>query len=483
MTMHLYRLSLLTFAAASLFAACGDDDDAPAGGNNPGIGTETLYEESTVDVTGGSGTTTLVTVTDRGEGTGTTTWTNDRTYLLDGLVFVNEGQTLTIEEGTVIKANPGQGESSSALIVARGGRIDAEGTAALPIILTSVSDNSFSTPDGLVQATNLSVADNGLWGGLIVLGRAGLNSAANQTAIEGIVSTNERGLYGGDDDDDSGTLRYVSIRHGGTLLGGENEINGLTFGGVGAGTTVEYVEVFANQDDGIEFFGGTVDTRYVVSAYCQDDAFDYDEGYRGRNQFWLAYQRGASDRGGEFDGGTDPEAGMPFATPTIANATFFGVGSDDPANTRAITLRDNAGGRFYNSIFTGYGRGVDVEYLGEELQDSYDRLLGGDLEFRNNILWDIADEPFTVSAPDDVSVPQAVTDTVSLYFSNNNNTTATDPGFGADGLTPTAGGAAEADLLDLPDGFFDEVDYKGAIDPDDGPSWIQGWTRLSAELQ
>ena len=476
--MNYFRLGLLACASAGLMVACGDDDDTP------GVidATSTLYTEATVDVTGGTGTTTLVTVVDRGEGTGTTTWTSGNTYLLDGLVFVNAGQTLTIEPGTVIKANPGEGESSSALVVARGATIIADGTAEAPIIFTSVADNSFSTPNGLVQATNLTSSQNGLWGGLIVLGSAGLNSAPGQTAIEGIVSTEERGLYGGDDDaDNSGTLRYVSIRHGGTLLGGENEINGLTFGGVGSGTTVEYVEVFANQDDGIEFFGGTVNTKYLVAGFCADDAFDYDEGYRGLNQFWFAVQRGSSDRGGEFDGGTDPEAAQPFATPTIANATFSGVGSDQ--STRAITLRDNAGGRFYNSIFTGYGRGVDVEYLGEDLEDSYDRLLAGDLEFSSNILWDVSGAPFVVSSPDDVTVPDEVSNAVSVYFSNNGNTSASDPGFGDDGLTPAAGGIAEAELFELDNSFFDDVDYKGAIDPDQGPTWIMGWTRLAAELQ
>ena len=478
--MNLLRLGLLTAATSSLLAACtGDDDDPPIIDT-----TSTLYTESTVDVLGGSGTTTLVTVQDRGEGTGTTTWTNDRTYQLDGFVFVNEGQTLTIEAGTVIRGNEGEGESSSALIVARGGTIDAVGTAEAPIVFTSASDNSFSTPDGLVQGTNLAASEVGLWGGLIVLGRAGLNSAPGESAIEGIVTTEARGLYGGDDDgDDSGTLRYVSIRHGGTEIGAGNEINGLTLGGVGSGTDISYVEVFGNQDDGIEFFGGTVNTKYLVSAYCQDDAFDYDEGYRGSNQFWLAVQRGDADRGGEHDGGTDPETAQPFATPTIANASFYGLGAD--GGKRLITFRDNAGGKYYNSLFTGYGRGVDVEYLGDEsVIDSYDRLLAGDLAFANNLLWEVGGEPFVISAPEEgVEVPQADLDFGATYFSNAENTTATDPGFGADGLTPAAGGAAQTtSFFDLTGAFFDDVDYKGAIDPDAGPDWIAGWTRLSQEL-
>ena len=217
-----------------------------------------------------------------------TKWTADNVYMLAGFVYVEKGEALTIEAGTVIKGMPGQGDGASALIVAQGGKIYANGTRNNPIIFTALSDD-------LTDSADLGPSDKGLWGGLIILGKARLNSpsAVEQNGfivdnIEGIPVTDIRGEFGGDDDNDnSGVIRYVSIRHGGSVIGADNEINGLTLGGVGRGTTVEYVEVFANKDDGIEFFGGTVNTSNMVSAFCGDDAFDWDQGYRGNNKYWF----------------------------------------------------------------------------------------------------------------------------------------------------------------------------------------------------
>ena len=202
---------------------------------------------------------------DPGEGTGTRTLYSDTTYYLDGLVFVNEGQVL-------IKGKPGTGENASALIVARGGTINAVGTAQEPIIFTCEADD---------LTGSINTTDRGLWGGLIVLGKGKLNSSPGETAVEGIPTSEPRGLYGGDDDgDNSGILKYISIRHGGSDIGEGNEINGLTLGGVGSGTTIEYIEVVANKDDGVEFFGGSPQLKNILVAYCGDDSFDYDEGFR-----------------------------------------------------------------------------------------------------------------------------------------------------------------------------------------------------------
>src|SRR5690606_33449452 len=181
-----------------------------------------------------------------------------------------------------------------------------------------------------------------------------------------------------------------SIRHGGARIAPDNEINGLTLGGVGRGTTIEYVEVLANQDDGFEWFGGTVDTRYLVAAFCGDDAFDYDEGFRGKGQFWFAIQ--ADDdagSGGEFDGGTTPEDGQPYAIPVIHNLTLIGsgAGGTTASNDFAMNIRDNAGGKFYNSIFTDFfGRAVQVEDLASG-EDSWSRLQADELVLQNNLFW------------------------------------------------------------------------------------------------
>jgi len=224
----------------------------------------------------------VITVEDSGNGTGTTTWTANNFYVLDGFIFVNEGQTLTIEPGTVIKGKSGQGTNASALIVARGGKIMAEGTAEHPIIFTSENDNL----DGSVGDM-----EDGLWGGVIILGKAIINTDEGEKQIEGIPESENRGLYGGNnDEDDSGIFKYVSIRHGGTDIGEGNEINGLTLGAVGSKTVIEFVEIFANKDDGVEIFGGKAQLKNIIVAFCGDDSFDYDLGYRGKVSFGLQFR-------------------------------------------------------------------------------------------------------------------------------------------------------------------------------------------------
>ncbi|MBT8399586.1 MAG: hypothetical protein KJO98_03855, partial [Rhodothermia bacterium] len=185
--------------------------------------------------------------------TSSTTWTSNNEYLLDGLVFVDNGATLTIEPGTVIKGlediNITTGEGASALVIRRGAKINAVGTASQPIVFTSELDD-------VNDPLDLDQRDRGLWGGLILLGRATTNEPTTDNQIEGI-PTNLNALYGGTDDaDNSGTLKYVSIRHGGFSISGVegDEINGLTLGGVGSGTTIDYVEVYANFDDCFEWF-------------------------------------------------------------------------------------------------------------------------------------------------------------------------------------------------------------------------------------
>ena len=221
--------------------------------------------------------------------TSNTTWYSDTTYQLVSRVSVESGATLTIQPGTVIKGEAGAGANATALVVARGAKLMAQGTASAPIIFTSVADEL--TPDdvasGNFASPNLDPTINGLWGGVIILGNAKIsasNSAGDvsEVQIEGIPTSDANGLYGGTDDaDNSGTLQYISIRHGGTNIGAGNEINGLTMGGVGTGTVIENIEVVANQDDGLECFGGTVDLTNVVSWNVGDDGFDTDQSWAG----------------------------------------------------------------------------------------------------------------------------------------------------------------------------------------------------------
>jgi hypothetical protein len=394
---------------------------------------------------------------------------------LNGFVFVEDGETLTIEAGTVVKGKPGQGEAASALIVARGGKIFAEGTPTQPIIFTAEADD-VNDPNDLPANTR------GLWGGVIILGRAVINVAGGEQDIEGIPVTEPRGIYGGaDDDDNSGVFRYVSIRYGGTNIGANNEINGLTMGAVGRGTTIEFVEVFNNADDGYEWFGGTVNTRYLVSAFNDDDGFDYDEGWRGSNQFWFLIQaEDAGGSGGEHDGGTTPEDGLPFAIPVIYNATYIGsgAGSANSRNDFALNIRDNAGGKYYNSIFTDFfGRAVQIEDLASG-EDSRARLDAGDLVLQNNIWFGFG----AGSATTDLFAQ----DFVHSYMTNAANSNRfVDPQLQGVSRTndrgldprPDAASPALSGFVQPPtDGFFAPVDYVGAFG---GKNWAADWTFLS----
>ncbi len=420
-----------------------------------------------------------VTVTDHGKGTGTMKWTKDKTWVLNHMVFVNQGQTLSIEAGTVIKGKPGQGEDASALIVARGAKIMAEGTNQNPIIFTAEADD-----------LNGSVAknDRGLWGGVILLGNAKINTVPNVKNIEGIPTTEPRGEYGGDDDhDNSGILKYVSIRHGGTNIGADNEINGLTFGAVGDGTTIEHIEVYANNDDGYEWFGGTVHTKYMISAYCKDDGFDWDQGYRGNGQFWLVVQDpDAGDRMGELDGADEPEDGTPLGGGMVFNASWIGRGPD--AGSKVMTFRANGGGYFYNSIFVNQTKGVDIELKDGLTADcSYKRFIDGELKVENNIFFNVADNTsagiFKIHAKDGISNEDEATAQAALdaYIITANNTVDQDPGItyptaSNPNFNPIPTGNVSDNLASYPSGF-ESVNYKGAFDPS-GSNWAEGWTLL-----
>jgi hypothetical protein len=419
-------------------------------------------------------------------GVGTTTWDSDNIYVLRGFVFVNNGQTLTIEAGTVIKGQPGDGAGASALIVARGGKINAQGTSANPVIFTALADDT-EDPD------DLPINTRGQWGGLILLGKAPINHSAGQTFIEGLPETDTRGQYGNgtpndlttNADDNSGTLTYVSIRHGGTEIGAGNEINGLTMGGVGRGTTIHHVEVWGNDDDGFEWFGGTVNTSYLSSMYNQDDAFDWDFGWRGQNQFWIAYQEPGftgSDRGMELDGAHSGNlSATVFSRPTLFNATVIGpIATGSGANV--IYMTEGSGGYFRNSIYTNFRAGINLTTTGDPSNKQLDRLNNGDLDFDNNIFFAIG----TAATITDVASGTSDASTKAALEANLTNGTNvfSDPLLGsiaAGNLNPLPGAAGPAfttTLFAVPgsavDGFtYTTVNYKGAFGTS---NWLAGWT-------
>ncbi|MEO9512474.1 MAG: hypothetical protein ABJN84_09630 [Flavobacteriaceae bacterium] len=287
--------------------------------------------------------------------TSDTTWESDFIYQLNGRIAVESGTTLTIEAGTLIKGSAGQGTNASVLLIARGATLNANGTAADPIVMTSTADN---LAIGQTSSPNLTENDRGLWGGLIILGAAPISVADNSgtAQIEGIPASDSNGNYGGDTaDDNSGSITYVSVRHGGTNIGSGNEINGITLGGVGSGTVLNHLEVIANVDDGIEFFGGTADASNLIVWAQGDDAIDIDQAYSGTITNVVVVQGGVSDHAFEIDG---PEGNLDGAF-TLENVSLYG--NENASNGEYADYRSGATGATNNIFATGFPASKDVE--------------------------------------------------------------------------------------------------------------------------
>lgn len=305
------------------------------------------------------------------------TLTKNVIWELNGKVVVSSGVTLTIEPGTIIKGREGQGSLASALIVARGGRIDARGTAEEPIIFTSVNDN---IQPGQKAGTNLNENNRGLWGGVLILGRAPISveGDSQEAQIEGIPADDQFGRYGGDQPtDNSGFFQYVSIRHGGALIGSGNEINGLTMGGVGTGTVINNIEIVGNLDDGFEWFGGTVNASNLLAYSGGDDGLDIDQAFSGTITNAAVVQGNESDHALEIDG---PEGTQPGAF-TIDKLTIIG----NPASPQGeiADFRDGARGTVKNVFIRGFDAAQDVEIDDAKSAANY---TNGNLIFTN---WEV----------------------------------------------------------------------------------------------
>ncbi len=306
-----------------------------------------------------------------------TTWETGKIYVLTSRIAVTNGATLTIQPGVIVKGEAGTGANATALIVARGSKLNAEGTATQPIIFTSIADE---IKPGQIASPNLDPTMNGLWGGVIVLGYAPISADAATAQIEGIPASDPNGLYGGSNvADNSGVIKYISIRHGGANIGEGNEINGLTLGGVGNGTTIENVEVVGNQDDGIEWFGGSVNVKNAVVWNASDDAIDTDQAWSGvLDNFVVICVPGSNptDHALEIDG---PE-GTHIAGHTVQNGTIKGSNDSEIGD-----FRDGARGTFKNIYIFGFpdpataGKG-DFALSGTETQANF---ASGDLVFDN----------------------------------------------------------------------------------------------------
>ena len=285
-----------------------------------------------------------------GDITEDTMWEAKNNYLLKVQCFVKNGATLTIEAGTTIRAiSEDPNGNAPALVVTRDSKIIADGTAENPITFTSNLDPS-------------TLPQRGTWGGLILLGNAPVNISGGEGEVEGLVGV----PYGGNDPhDNSGVLRYVRIWYGGRSIGQDNEINGISFAGVGDGTVVEHCEVAYNLDDAYEFWGGTVNIKYMSAVFCGDDDYDTDLGYRGKGQFLFGIKgQQAAGRGFEMDNNGDDFSAQPRSHPQFYNVTLIGPGGGSPtgdATDQMIRLREGTSGDFRNILIAyGLAKGVRV---------------------------------------------------------------------------------------------------------------------------
>ena len=454
-----------------------------------------------------------------------TTWYKDNIYILKDKVFVTNGATLTIEPGTKIYSTLNtkgtttkDDDAFGSIVITRGAKINAVGTASEPIVMTTIDELEAETQTDLDGDSSIAelptVTTAGRWGGLVVLGSApvanfsGTNNIG-EDRIEGFQPAASVDLdadgradvieYGGANAaDNSGTIRYVSIRHGGYVYSGSNEINGLTLGGVGSGTTINYVEVFANADDGIEFFGGTVNTNNIVLAFNQDDSFDIDQGYSGTNQFWFSIQApkladgvgSAHDNGGEWDGVTGAIAdNASNSTPIIYNATFIGSGTaaldgNDKGNN-AIFLDDRFKGKVYNSVFDDFKEDL-IECTGDGL--------GTGAEFANNTIGRFGGGAYTGTNASNLTYLNSTSTAANTFFDangapiNGNSNGGVDPQFKSysrnsalelstiDPRPASASPLLSVNGATLKSGAPATASYRGAFGPTD--NWAAGWTKM-----
>lgn len=386
------------------------------------------------------------------------TWTSNNLYILATPVNVQPGATLTIEPGTVIFGSSAQ---QGTLIVRTGARIQAAGNEMDPIIFTSERPVGQRAP--------------GDWGGLVINGAA----PTNQQNPEG---EGNSGVYGGNNpNDSSGRLSYVRVEFAGIRFDDQNELNGIALQGVGAGTQLDHLQVLFNQDDGVEFFGGTAQAKFVLVVGAQDDSLDWTFGWTGKLQHFVAIQLGGeANRGIEADNFEDNPDLTPRSNPQIANATFIGqgqtcqqLGQACSETGQGLLFRRGTGGFFRNFIVVGFGNeDVDVDEAETEA------LLGGGLSLDNSYFFNNG----IVDGSGDDNRP-AVLNWLQQVEGNNvfGNPNLVDPFNNVQPNVELLRGvpARRAGANDLPnDNFFDQVNYVGGVDP--GNSWLfEAWVNIT----
>ncbi|MFI4912993.1 MAG: hypothetical protein ACIAQZ_15140 [Sedimentisphaeraceae bacterium JB056] len=462
-----------------------------------------------------------------------TVWTSDNVYDLDGQIYVLPGASLTIEPGTLVQTTFG---NEGSLAVCRGAQIFVNGTAKEPVIMTSSLDTLTEWHEGCNEWGNLTIMGNALisashYEGAQVGSNTKTPTGLNEKQMEGLTDA-VNAMYGGNDDnDDSGSISYLSIRYGGKVIGQANELNGLSLGGIGRETEINHIEIMNNVDDGIEIWGGTVCLKYVNIWNIGDDSFDVDEGWRGQAQFGLIVQGYSTDAGQgsgvgdnclEIDGAEDSDA-QPVTTAAIYNFTV--VGQPD-AGDGATTWRDNARVQYRNCVFMDIGEEL-VRFDGDDGDGASGYGYNGTLSWADTWTTD-ADTYSTVNAgvytagnfndpavmyraQDPAGKLAEIKDSVFYNLSGDaddqagpvgvynpaNNNVPVPSGMPIKALTraaavtkggktmkrvtyidPRAAYEAATSVDAAKAGFFTPAKYRGAFSADE--NWLAGWTAVSA---
>ena len=369
------------------------------------------------------------------------TLTNETLWLLEGQVRIADGGSVTIEPNTEIVGGAFPG-SIDTFVIQQGGKIFAEGTQANPIVMRGAAAEG-----------------RGEWGGLVVNGFAPINEEGGTANGEG-----DSGVYGGSDpNDNSGVMRYLIVSNAGFEFTEENELNGIALQGVGDGTTFENIQVHLNADDGVEFFGGTVNAKRVVLTGIGDDSIDWTEGWQGNLQYAVIkqYADGNGDQGIEGDNNGGNNDLEPRALPVIANATFIGQSTTDIG----WLIREGSGVSIANSIVTGFGEDcVDIDQL-----STFDN--SDNLTFVNNVIGNCG-SPFADNETNDGDFNDPFV--VSTFILDQPGNVQADPMLM--NYAPMEGSPAlNIGAVPYTDSFFDNVDYAGAI-PSIDSDWTAGWT-------
>jgi len=471
-----FKLVLLATAAGLALSACGGGTTSspgqtgdvtinpPTGGGGGGTGNTEINlvgaagcETGTTQETITTGNTDVIACTITGTITENITLSSANGYALEGPVFVGEdagrNATLTIPAGTKVFGKSGQ----DYLVVSRGSRLNARGTASEPVIMTSVQDIA-----GSVDPVN----DRGQWGGLIINGNAPINDCIDGTAAGGSAGCEKSGegssgLFGGGNAaDNSGILQYMQVKYAGNLINDEDELNGIAFQGVGSGTTCDHIQVHNNADDGVEFFGGSVVCDYLVLTGIGDDSLDWTDGWVGGSQYVLVKQGpGAGDRGIEGDNRSSNNSLTPTSNPLISNFTFLGSDSGDTG----VVVRAGTQGRIINGVVVGFqDAGLDVDD-----ESSLNNLSAGTLSFASLFL----DNADNIESGDDTpafDTETAIANSPNIVQGNSSLNDEFFPGAAEQAVTATDPMVAG----------FDNAGYIGAFSATDtkDSNWAQGWT-------